>query len=160
MGLVILHIVFLHEHGGNNKFLLYMVQDKIRFSPFYLVKDFYYMNYILLIYFIVVGFFPNALLHVDNYVQADPLVTPPHIVPEWYFLIFYAMLRSIPSKVGGILILLCSILILFALPYMRKEFIFTQEYYFNWSNRKFLLEKGVDENVKIFFNIDFDKFLF
>lgn len=160
LGLVILHIVFLHEHGGNNKFLLYMVQDKIRFSPFYLVKDIYYMNYILLIYFIVVGFFPNALLHVDNYVQADPLVTPPHIVPEWYFLIFYAMLRSIPSKVGGILILLCSILILFALPYMRKEFVFTQEYYFNWSNRKFLLEKGVDENVKIFFNIDFDKFLF
>lgn len=82
LGLVILHIVFLHEHGGNNKFLLYMVQDKIRFSPFYLVKDIYYMNYILLIYFIVVGFFPNALLHVDNYVQADPLVTPPHIVPE------------------------------------------------------------------------------
>jgi ubiquinol-cytochrome c reductase cytochrome b subunit len=100
------------------------------------------------------------LLHVDNYVQADPLVTPPHIVPEWYFLIFYAMLRSIPSKVGGILVLLCSILILFALPYMRKETIFTQEYYFNWSNRKFLLEKGVHEYVKVFLNFDFDKFLF
>lgn len=105
--------------------------DKVRFFPYYFAKDLYYTNYIILVYLIFIGFAPNYLLHVDNYVEADPLVTPPHIVPEWYFLLFYAMLRSVPSKVGGILVLLMSILVLFFLPYFKNKMTFTQEVYFN-----------------------------
>jgi ubiquinol-cytochrome c reductase cytochrome b subunit len=82
LALVSIHIIFLHVHGGNNKFQLFAPQDKIRFFPFYLIKDLYFMVFIFLIYLLFVGFAPNYLLHVDNYVQADPLVTPPHIVPE------------------------------------------------------------------------------
>jgi len=85
----------------------------------------------MLVYLSFVGFAPNYLLHVDNYVEADPLVTPAHIVPEWYFLIFYAMLRSVPSKVGGILVLFLSILVLFSLPYLKRTMVFSQEEHFN-----------------------------
>lgn len=145
LGLVILHIVYLHVNGGNNKFNLFIKFDKVRFFPYYFAKDLYYTNYIVLVYLILIGFAPNYLLHVDNYVEADPLVTPPHIVPEWYFLIFYAMLRSIPSKVGGILVLLLSILLLFTLPYLRRNMTFTQETNFNWSTRKFLFLKGLND---------------
>lgn len=144
LGLVILHIVYLHVNGGNNKYNLFIKFDKVRFFPYYFAKDLYYTNYIVLVYLIFVGFAPNYLLHVDNYVEADPLVTPPHIVPEWYFLIFYAMLRSIPSKVGGILVLLFSILLLFTLPYLRRTMTFTQELHFNWSTRKFFFLKGIN----------------
>lgn len=82
LGLVILHIVYLHVNGGNNKFNLFIKFDKVRFFPYYFAKDLYYTNYIVLVYLILIGFAPNYLLHVDNYVEADPLVTPPHIVPE------------------------------------------------------------------------------
>src|SRR5690606_9497 len=99
--------------------------------PYYFAKDLYYTNYIMLVYLSFVGFAPNYLLHVDNYVEADPLVTPAHIVPEWYFLIFYAMLRSVPSKVGGILVLFLSILVLFSLPYLKRTMVFSQEEHFN-----------------------------
>lgn len=160
LALVVLHIIFLHVHGGNNKFLMFLPSDKIRFFPFYLIKDFYYMNFILLIYFFFVGFFPNFLLHVDNYIPADPLVTPAHIVPEWYFLIFYALLRSIPSKIGGILVLFLSILILFSLPYIKYFFIHAQELHFNWSNRKFFLKKNLISIIKCLLNYNFEIFLF
>ncbi len=82
LGLVILHIVFLHVNGGNNKFNIFIKFDKIRFFPYYFAKDLYYTNYIIIVYLLFIGFAPNYLLHVDNYVEADPLVTPPHIVPE------------------------------------------------------------------------------
>jgi ubiquinol-cytochrome c reductase cytochrome b subunit len=69
-----------------------------------------------------VGFIPNYLSHSDNYIQADPLITPTHIIPEWYFLVFYAMLRSIPSKLGGVIILVLSIVILFIFPLFIRFF--------------------------------------
>jgi quinol-cytochrome oxidoreductase complex cytochrome b subunit len=157
---VVLHIIFLHFHGGNNKFQIFLIQDKIKFFPFYLIKDFYYMIIIFLIFFYFIGFIPNYLLHVDNYVPADPLVTPPHIVPEWYFLIFYAILRSIPSKVGGILILLLSILILFFLPYFKNNYLHAQESLFYWTSRKFILKKRIKKILKYFYNLNYEIILF
>lgn len=160
LGLVILHIVFLHINGGNNRFNVFMRFDKVRFFPYYFAKDLYYTNYIMFVYLAFVGFAPNYLLHVDNYVEADPLVTPPHIVPEWYFLIFYAMLRSVPSKVGGILVLFLSILLLFSLPYLKREMVFSQEEHFNWSTRKFLFLKGLHWIFLEILTVDWQKFFF
>jgi ubiquinol-cytochrome c reductase cytochrome b subunit len=116
--LSLLHVLFLHTYGGGNKLELHILADKLRFAPYYLVKDIYFSLWLFLLFFFVVGFLPNMLLHPDNYIQADPLLTPPHIVPEWYFLIFYAMLRSIPSKIGGVVILFFSIFILLLLPFL------------------------------------------
>jgi ubiquinol-cytochrome c reductase cytochrome b subunit len=158
LGLVILHIVFLHINGGNNRFNVYMKFDKVRFFPYYFAKDLYYTNYIMLAYLTFIGFAPNYLLHVDNYIEADPLITPSHIVPEWYFLIFYAMLRSVPSKVGGILVLLLSILVLFTLPYLKRNTVFSQEVHFNWSNRKFLFLGGLHWIWVEFLTMDWQKF--
>lgn len=154
--LVALHIIFLHVHGGNNKFQMFVPQDKIRFFPFYLIKDLYFMVFIFIVYLLFVGFAPNYLLHVDNYVQADPLVTPPHIVPEWYFLIFYAILRSIPSKVGGILTLLFSISILFILPYIKNLYIKSQDFHFDWFNKKFLFHNTINGFFKKYIIIDLE----
>lgn len=153
---VVLHIIFLHVHGGNNKFQMYVPLDKIRFFPYYLVKDLYYMSIIFFIYFFFVGFSPNFLLHVDNYIPADPLVTPPHIVPEWYFLVFYAILRSIPSKIGGILLLLFSILILFSLPYYKQNFAHKVENFFSWANKKFILQSSTNTVIKYIINYDYE----
>jgi len=157
---VVLHIIFLHVHGGNNKFQMQVVQDKVRFFPYYLIKDFYYMTLIFFFYFFFVGFAPNFLLHVDNYIPADPLVTPPHIVPEWYFLIFYAILRSIPSKIGGIILLLFSIMILFSLPYLKANFSHKIESLFSWSNKKFLLHNFVNNFTKLLINYDYEVLVF
>lgn len=160
LALVSLHIIFLHAHGGNNKFQIFVPQDKIRFFPFYLIKDLYFMVFIFIVYLLFVGFAPNYLLHVDNYVQADPLVTPPHIVPEWYFSIFHAISRSIPSKVGGILVLLFSILILFVLPYFKNSYDHPQEKFFNWTDKKFLFQNSVKSIIKKYFFINFEVFFF
>jgi len=156
----VLHVIFLHAHGGNNKFQMFVPYDKVRFTPFYLIKDFHFMSVLLLFYFFFTGFYPNFLLHVDNYIPADPLVTPPHIVPEWYFLIFYALLRSIPSKIGGILALLASILILFSLPYIKQTFQHMQEKYSNWSTKKFILQKEMSDNLKEIYDFNYDLFFF
>ena len=88
------------------------------FHPFYIVKDINFLIIIILIFLFVVGFFPNMLSHPDNYIPADPLSTPAHIVPEWYFLPFYAMLRSVPNKELGVIILMASIFQLFLLPHI------------------------------------------
>jgi len=95
-----------------------LVLDFVYFSPYYLLKDFFGLIVFLFFYGYFVFFSPNYLGHPDNYVMANPLVTPPHIVPEWYFLPFYAILRSIPNKLLGVLALLASILVLFFLPFV------------------------------------------
>jgi len=78
----VLHIFFLHYYGGGNRLELHIVADKLRFAPYYLVKDVYFSFWLFFLFFAFVGFVPNLLLHPDNYLQADPLLTPPHIVPE------------------------------------------------------------------------------
>ena len=112
-----LHVVLLHGHGSNNASGMEKL-DTIPFHPYFTYKDLVGVLVALLGYAYVVFRLPNALSHADNYVLADPGVTPTHIVPEWYFLPFYAILRSVPSKTVGVLLLLGAILTLFVLPFL------------------------------------------
>jgi ubiquinol-cytochrome c reductase cytochrome b subunit len=120
VGVVFLHVVALHITGSNNPLGVEPKgpQDTLPFHPYYTAKD----SFGLVIYFIVfaslVFFVPNMLGHPDNYIPADPLVTPAHIVPEWYFLPFYAILRAVPDKLGGVLLMFGSIAVLFVLPWL------------------------------------------
>ena len=120
VGIVFLHIVALHKFGSNNPtgIDLTLKQEKIPFHPYYTIKDFFGLGVFFIIFSIFIFFLPNSLGHPVNYVPADPLVTPEHIVPEWYFLPFYAILRAIPFKLLGVLAMLGSILILFVLPWL------------------------------------------
>tara|TARA_B100000579_G_scaffold249585_1_gene205145 strand:+ start:527 stop:1750 length:1224 start_codon:yes stop_codon:yes gene_type:complete len=118
-GIVILHIWALHVTGSNNPTgIEASSKDKIPFHPYYTVKDLFGLGVFLLFFFTVVFWYPNALGHPDNYIPANPLSTPAHIVPEWYFLMFYAILRSIDDKLIGVLMMFGSIFLLFALPWL------------------------------------------
>ena len=119
-GLVVLHIWALHVVGNNNPTGVSVKgpQDTIPFSPYYTVKDAFAIVVFLMFYAAWVFFSPNYLGHAINYQEANPLVTPAHIVPEWYYLPFYAILRAIPDKLGGVIAMFGSILILFALPWL------------------------------------------
>jgi len=120
VGVVVAHIWALHIHGSNNPLGIDTKgpQDKIPFHPYYTVKDAFGLAVFLLIYAGFVFFAPNFFGEPDNYIQANPLSTPPHIVPEWYFLPYYAILRSIPDKLLGVIAMFSSILILFVLPWL------------------------------------------
>ena len=120
VGVVILHIVALHTHGSNNPLGIDKKgpQDSIPFHPYYTIKDLFGLSFVLTIFAFVVFFAPDYLGHPDNYIPADPLKTPAHIVPEWYFLPFYAILRAVPDKLGGVIAMISAILILFALPWL------------------------------------------
>ncbi|MGE0668451.1 MAG: cytochrome bc complex cytochrome b subunit [Sphingomonadales bacterium] len=122
-GVAILHIWALHIPGSNNPLGIDVKgpQDQIDFHPYHTAKDSFMVSLLLLIFFAVVCFAPNYMGHPDNYIQADPLVTPPHIVPEWYYLPFYAILRSIPDKLLGVIAMFAAILILFALPWLDRS---------------------------------------
>lgn len=116
VALVILHIIFLHEDGSSNPLGVSSAVDQIPF-PYYIVKDIYGIVWFAFFYAYFVFFEPNTLGHPDNYIPANPMVTPTHIVPEWYFLPFYAILRSVPNKTFGVVLLLASILVLIILPF-------------------------------------------
>nr|ADF28819.1 cytochrome b [Chaetodipus arenarius] len=110
------HLLFLHETGSNNPLGIPSDSDKIPFHPYYTFKDLLGMIIILASFLSFVLFFPDLLGDPDNYSPANPLNTPPHIKPEWYFLFAYAILRSIPNKLGGVIALVLSILILALFP--------------------------------------------
>nr|QIJ94083.1 cytochrome b [Eremias arguta deserti]QIJ94084.1 cytochrome b [Eremias arguta deserti]QIJ94086.1 cytochrome b [Eremias arguta deserti] len=116
MAVSMIHLLFLHETGSNNPTGLNSNSDKIPFHPYYSYKDALGALIMLLCLLYLALFSPNLLGDPENFSPANPLVTPPHIKPEWYFLFAYAILRSIPNKLGGVLALLFSILILFILP--------------------------------------------
>jgi quinol-cytochrome oxidoreductase complex cytochrome b subunit len=120
VGVVVLHLVALHTHGSNNPLGISAKgpQDTIPFHPYYTVKDMFGLAVFLIPFAVIVFFFPNFLGHADNSIPANPLVTPPHIVPEWYFLPFYAILRAVPSKLGGVLLMFGAIAVLFILPWL------------------------------------------
>jgi quinol-cytochrome oxidoreductase complex cytochrome b subunit len=124
---VFLHILALHQFGSNNPVGIDITKkDKIPFHPYYTIKDAFGLCVFFLVYAAFVFFAPNVLGHADNYIPANPLVTPPHIVPEWYFLPFYAILRAItfdifwiiPAKLGGVIAMFGSIAVLFFLPWL------------------------------------------
>nr|BAV56986.1 cytochrome b [Monacoa niger] len=117
----ILHLLFLHETGSNNPTGINSDADKIPFHPYYSYKDFLGFLILLLALASLTLFSPNLLGDPDNFTPSNPLVTPPHIKPEWYFLFAYAILRSIPNKLGGVLALLSSILVLAAVPLLHTS---------------------------------------
>jgi len=115
-GLVILHLSLLHKDGSNNPLGINTNVDYVSFYPYYYVKDLFAFFVFSSVFAFFVFFYPNMLGHPDNYIPANPLVTPAHIVPEWYFLPFYAILRSIPDKLGGVVAMVSAILVLLLLP--------------------------------------------
>nr|WGG39970.1 cytochrome b [Microtus kikuchii] len=119
--LVMVHLLFLHETGSNNPTGLNSDSDKIPFHPYYTIKDLLGVIILLMVFMILALFFPDILGDPDNYTPANPLNTPPHIKPEWYFLFAYAILRSIPNKLGGVLALILSILILALMPLLHTS---------------------------------------
>nr|QOE76416.1 cytochrome b [Stenocephalemys zimai] len=119
--LVIVHLLFLHETGSNNPTGLNSDSDKIPFHPYYTIKDILGVILMFTFLMVLVLFFPDLLGDPDNYTPANPLNTPPHIKPEWYFLFAYAILRSIPNKLGGVLALVLSILVLAFLPFLHTS---------------------------------------
>nr|AKM16255.1 cytochrome b [Chrysospalax villosus] len=119
--LTMVHLLFLHETGSNNPSGLNSDADKIPFHPYYTVKDLLGVLILLLLLLLLTLFSPDLLGDPDNYIPANPLNTPPHIKPEWYFLFAYAILRSIPNKLGGVLALVFSILILAAFPFLHMS---------------------------------------
>nr|UMB50142.1 cytochrome b [Chiloglanis sp. 'Nigeria'] len=117
----ILHALFLHETGSNNPIGLNSDADKISFHPYFSYKDLLGFFILLTALASLALFSPNLLGDPENFTPANPLVTPPHIKPEWYFLFAYAILRSIPNKLGGVLALLFSILVLMAVPFLHTS---------------------------------------
>jgi len=119
-GVVVLHVWALHVTGQTNPtgVSVKSKQDTVPFTPYATIKD----TFAMVVFFIVFAYFifyqPNYLGHPDNYIEANPLVTPAHIVPEWYFLPYYAILRAVPSKLGGVVLMFGSILVLFLLPWL------------------------------------------
>jgi ubiquinol-cytochrome c reductase cytochrome b subunit len=119
-GVIFLHIVALHITGSNNPLGIDVKseQDTLPFHPYYTIKDSVGMCVYLLVFAILVFFAPNYLGHADNYIPANPLSTPAEIVPEWYFLPFYAILRAVPNKLGGVCLMFGAIIVLFVLPWL------------------------------------------
>jgi len=120
VAVVALHVVALHVHGSNNPLGIDPKgpQDTVPFHPYYTMKDGFGVVVFLIIYAAFVFFQPNFLGDAANYIEANPLVTPTHIVPEWYFLPYYAILRAIPDKLGGVLAMFGAIAVLFVLPWL------------------------------------------
>jgi quinol-cytochrome oxidoreductase complex cytochrome b subunit len=119
-GVAFIHLWALHHRKSNNPLGIDVKspRDTIPFSPYYTVKDLVGLGVMFFVLAIFVFYLPNFLGETINYIKADPLVTPPHIVPEWYFLPYYAILRAVPDKLGGVIAMVASIAILFALPWL------------------------------------------
>lgn len=127
--IVIFHLFFLHISGSNNPIGLRRKTFKVSFHPFFSLKDLIGFVLFFIILIILVRFFSYTLGDPDNFSIANPIVTPIHIKPEWYFLFAYAILRSIPNKLGGVIALLISILILALLPFIKYSSFFQGRQY-------------------------------
>jgi len=130
--IIIIHLLFLHQTGSRNPLGTNRNIDKIPFHPYYTFKDLIRILIIIFILIFLTLWNPYLLGDPDNFIPANPLVTPIHIQPEWYFLFAYAILRSIPNKLGGVLALIISIAILYILPFTnKKKYLRTQFYPLN-----------------------------
>ena len=119
-GVVILHVWAFHTTGNNNPSGVQpkSKQDTVPFHPYYTIKDLFAIVVFMILFAWFAFYVPNYMGHPDNYTPANPLVTPAHIVPEWYFLPFYAILRAIPDKLGGVAAMFGAIAVLFVLPWL------------------------------------------
>lgn len=116
-----LHLVLLHQYGSTNPLGVNVKSETIPFFPYFYVKDLFGFVAMLLGFSIFIYYFPNTLGHPDNYIMADSMKTPLHIVPEWYFLPYYAILRAIPNKIGGVLAMFGAIVVLFIIPFTNSS---------------------------------------
>ena len=121
VGAVLIHLILLHEVGSNNPLGITLKTENIPFYPYFYTKDLFGLMMLFLVFFIFVFYYPNTLGHPDNYIEANPMKTPLHIVPEWYFLPFYAILRSIPNKIGGVIAMFGSLIILLTIPFTNSS---------------------------------------
>jgi ubiquinol-cytochrome c reductase cytochrome b subunit len=127
-GLAVVHLIALHEHGSNNPIGIDGNIDKVPFHPYYTIKDLFGFGVFAIFFSSFLFFAPNLLGHADNYIPANPLVTPPHIQPEWYFLFAYTVLRSIPDKLIGVLALFGSLLVLLPMPWLHTSNIRSMQF--------------------------------
>jgi ubiquinol-cytochrome c reductase cytochrome b subunit len=121
VGASIVHLAALHQYGSNNPLGTNIAVDKIRFYPYFYVKDLVAWVSFAIFFALFVYFYPNLLGHPDNYIPANPMSTPAHIVPEWYFLWVYAILRSIPNKLAGVAAIALVFISLLALPFINTS---------------------------------------
>nr|YP_010021597.1 cytochrome b [Paurocephala sauteri]QOL10538.1 cytochrome b [Paurocephala sauteri] len=144
--MIMIHLIFLHDLGSSNPLGTPLNSDKIPFYPYYLIKDL--LGYFIFMFFFswIIFYYPYLLNDPDNFIPANPMVTPLHIQPEWYFLFAYSILRAIPNKLGGVIALILSILILMILIlfpnfYMKNMtfYPFTQHLFWIWINVTILL---------------------
>nr|BBI76495.1 cytochrome b [Varroa destructor] len=129
MLMVVMHIIFLHEDGSSNPLGVSSNIDKVPFHPYYTYKDILGIMILLMVFMYVVLIKPYMFMDPENFIPANMMVTPPHIQPEWYFLFAYAILRSIPNKLGGVIGLVMSIMILFLLPWLSKNYYMNSSFY-------------------------------
>nr|ARH53933.1 cytochrome b [Lymexylon navale] len=127
--LVMIHLMFLHQTGSSNPLGINSNIDKIPFHPFFSIKDILGILIMMMLLIFITLTNPYLLSDPDNFIPANPLVTPIHIQPEWYFLFAYAILRSIPNKLGGVIALVMSILILIFLPFINKKHMMSTNFY-------------------------------
>lgn len=127
--LVLIHILLIHEKGSSNPLGLTLNLDKISFHPYFTIKDILGFSIALIIFSIFVLQYPYLLIDAENFNIANPIITPPHIQPEWYFLFAYAILRSIPNKLGGVVALVLSILIVISFTFTIRNKL--SSFYFN-----------------------------
>nr|ALO77628.1 cytochrome b [Galerucinae sp. 846596] len=127
--LMIIHLLYLHQTGSSNPLGLKSNIDKISFHPYFTFKDLMSMLIMMLLLTLLTLMNPYLLGDPDNFIPANPLVTPIHIQPEWYFLFAYAILRSIPNKLGGVIALMMSIMILYIMPFINKKIFLSNQFY-------------------------------
>jgi len=121
--LVVLHIFYLHETGSNNPLGINSSSSKLPFHYYYSVKDVLGFVVYLFLLLLVAFTYGYVLMDAENFILSNPLVTPTHIQPEWYFLFAYAILRSIPNKLGGVVALVLSISVMFLLPFVKSNYV-------------------------------------
>nr|AFY16908.1 cytochrome b [Dicranocephalus femoralis] len=127
--MVIIHLLFLHQTGSNNPLGLNSNYDKVPFHPYFSIKDLMGMTITMFMFIMLVLLEPRLLGDPENFIPANPLITPVHIQPEWYFLFAYAILRSIPNKLGGVIAMITSMLIIAILPMTNKNKFQTMAFY-------------------------------
>lgn len=128
IALILIHLILLHNIGSNNPIGSDFTGDFISFYPYFAIKDLFAFSVFLLVFGYFVFYNPEYLNHPDNYVKADSMKTPLHVVPEWYFCVFYAILRGIPHKTIGILAMFGSIIILLLIPFINQSIIRNTSY--------------------------------